>query len=306
MPTELDIYHQLLKATKHTILFQQKWWLDTVLGEKNWQFKQWKNKDGELVGQIIPLEKKWGFQFSRTPKLTPYLPLLGNWNAEDLEKAIENISDFDECNIALPPSSNEIIANFEIEDGIHLSKRKTHLLSLENTETALWHGLSHQRKRHLKKANKNLSFTTDELDLHHFILHHQKAFGKKGNPYPFSLAFLEKIIVAGRKNKALFTEQAFFEGKLIGQIVCFYDEHTAYYLLGSIDRDFAAQNPMTALMFHALHTAKNLGLKTFDFEGSSDAGIARFFSEFGSEAQDYFVLSKIKNPIWKLKKKWMG
>lgn len=306
MPTELDIFHQLLNTSKPSILFQQKWWLDAVLGENNWQFKSWKNKNDELVGQIIPIEKKWGFQFSRTPKLTPYLPLLGNWNTEDLEKAIANISDFDEWNIALPPNSNETIANIKFENGIILTKRKTHLLSLQSTETELWQGLSQQRKRHLKKTDKNLSFKVDELDLHHFILHHQKAFEKKGNPYPFSLSFLEKIIEAGRKNKAVFSEQAFFEGKLTGQIVCFYDEQTAYYLLGSIDRDFAQQNPMTALMFHALLKAKNLGLKTFDFEGSSDAGIARFFSEFGSQAEDYFVLSKIKNPIWQLKKKWLG
>lgn len=306
MLTDLNLFLQASKASQHSILFQQKWWLDVVMGEDNWQFISWRNKNSELVGQIIPIEKKWMFQFSRMPKLTPYLPLLGKWEIEDLKKAIENVVHYDEWNIALLPRSNDTIANLELNDGIILTKRKTHLLSLKNTETELWQGMSQQRKRHLKKANKNLTFRADEIDLHHFIKHHKKAFEQKGNPYPFSFTFLEKIIAAGRQNKAIFTEQAFFEEKLIGQIVCFYDNQMAYYLLGSIDRDFANQNPMTALMFHAILKAKKLGLEIFDFEGSSDAGIARFFSEFGSQEQDYFVLSKIKNPIWKLKKKWLG
>ncbi len=44
-----------------------------------------------------------------------------------------------------------------------------------------------------------------------------------------------------------------------------------------------------------------MGLRTFDFEGSMDEGVERFFRTFGGERALYMVLHKNDSLLWKVK-----
>lgn len=297
---------QALSQNNPERLFQTSWWLDIVCGVQQWKRMELPSTELKPVSIIIPDEKKWGFRFSRTPRLSPYLPPSRLITSKELKTYIQLLQSYDEWLIALSPEFNELIEGLEQENDFEIKKMRTFILSLNQTKEAIQAGLSRQRKRHIKNARKQLRFQNDQIELKHFILHHQKAFEGKGKTYPYDLEFLSKLIEEAQKNQAVFLRQAYYNNILIGQIACFYDQQTMYYLLGSFDREYASQNPMSVLMYDSILKAKELGLSTFDFEGSNDEGIARFFSEFGGDAVDYYVLSQINNPIWKLKKKWLG
>jgi lipid II:glycine glycyltransferase (peptidoglycan interpeptide bridge formation enzyme) len=60
---------------------------------------------------------------------------------------------------------------------------------------------------------------------------------------------------------------------------------------------------MSALLWHAILEAKRKGNQWFDFEGSMDPGVERFFRNFGARRELYMVLRKNRSLLWKLVEK---
>ena len=63
---------------------------------------------------------------------------------------------------------------------------------------------------------------------------------------------------------------------------------------------------MPCLLWHAIKHAKTLGCTTFDFEGSMDPGVERFFRTFGATRKMYLQLTKNTSKVWKLKELLRG
>jgi hypothetical protein len=57
---------------------------------------------------------------------------------------------------------------------------------------------------------------------------------------------------------------------------------------------------MSALLWHCIRQAKARGNRVFDFEGSMDAGVERFFRAFGARRELYLVLKRDGHWFWKL------
>lgn len=280
------------------LLFHQSWWLDAVCGAKNWDCIFLENEAG-----VFPFfkEKKLKFTLIRPPKLTAYLPpILTDQKIDFLKEISEKLKPYAEFSFTTP-------AHFHLgaqdTTPFQIYKRRTYILSLKDKPEEIFGRYSSQRKRHIRKAESSLQFSENKFDTSLFIEHHQAAFSKKNKIYPFDYSFIEKIISEGKKNNAVHCIQAQYQDKVIAQIACFFDRHTMYYLLGSFDPEYKKQNAMTALMHRCILKAMAQGLTRFDFEGSSDPGIATFFSQFGSQESFYNVCSHESNFIWKLIKK---
>lgn len=291
-------YRRVWAARPDALLFHQDWWLDTVCGKDNWSFVVSENEEA-----VLPycFEKKWGFMLIRPPKLTPYLPIIGKKdNPNTLCELIQKLPRCAEFMMIAPPG-NEIKLNNRLISGTILH-RPTYILSL--AQKNLLDGYSSQRKRHIKKAEKYLQFVENQFDVEHFIFHHKQSFERKSDIYPYNKELVDKIVSAAQAQQAAYTIQAYLNEQLIAQIACFYDRHTMYYLLGTFDIRYKQYNPMSALMHRCITFARSIGLKQFDFEGSSDPGIASFFGQFGGKELYTNIYTALYNPLWKVIKRF--
>ena len=76
-----------------------------------------------------------------------------------------------------------------------------------------------------------------------------------------------------------------------------FDTNTCYYLLGGVNKQSGVQGVNNLLVQKSIEKAKDLGCKTFDFEGSMLKGVEKFFRSFGPELVPYFTVNKASLPL---------
>lgn len=70
------------------------------------------------------------------------------------------------------------------------------------------------------------------------------------------------------------------------------DQETMYYLMGARSENLSDSSIGSSLIWSGIKKAKEMGLKTFDFEGSMIPEIERFFRGFGGEITPYYSVNK--------------
>jgi GNAT superfamily N-acetyltransferase len=92
------------------------------------------------------------------------------------------------------------------------------------------------------------------------------------------------------------------EGEIVaGGIFIPYMERL-YYLAGAVSPEHRNSGVMSALLLAAMRKGKAAGLRLFDFEGSMNPGIARFFKGLGGKEKEYicFEYQRYSLPqLWK-------
>jgi lipid II:glycine glycyltransferase (peptidoglycan interpeptide bridge formation enzyme) len=93
---------------------------------------------------------------------------------------------------------------------------------------------------------------------------------------------------------------AYEGGQLQAAIWNVWDASRSYYLMGGKNPDSENYRAMSALLWHCIKEAKRRGNRFFDFEGSMDGGVERFFRSFGGMRQLYMILRRDEHWLWKL------
>jgi CelD/BcsL family acetyltransferase involved in cellulose biosynthesis len=182
---------------------------------------------------------------------------------------------------------------------VKTAHRITYLLDLSLGEELLFKGLSPTRRNIVRKATRELpELDVASADYKGFAKLHQANFQSKGLRYFYPAGFLEKVVsVASTQGfGALFTAPG-------AGVFIVYDHATAYLLLTAMDRKLAHSGAVSLLLWRALCYSVQLGLSRFDFEGSSDPGIALFFRSFGGQEVPYQVFEASPSLLWRLKKR---
>ncbi len=94
-----------------------------------------------------------------------------------------------------------------------------------------------------------------------------------------------------------FSMAAIKNNELLGVVFCIYDKNNCYYLLGGVNKNSGVQGVNNLLVQKSIEKAKDLGCKTFDFEGSMLKGVEKFFRSFGPELVPFYTVNKAKLPI---------
>jgi hypothetical protein len=100
---------------------------------------------------------------------------------------------------------------------------------------------------------------------------------------------------ADEGNSYAFT--AHCEGRAIAACFVVHDQRTAYYLMGGYDERAGHHAAGPAAMFAAIRHAREMGLETFDFEGSVIPPIERYFRGFGGRLTPYLTVNRAWLPI---------
>jgi hypothetical protein len=89
-----------------------------------------------------------------------------------------------------------------------------------------------------------------------------------------------------------FSFGSFLDGKCILAYFCIHHGKEAFYLLGGYDSTVKHIGAGPLAMNACIEHAKKLGIEVFDFEGSMEPSIEKYFKEFGGEKKLYPCFEK--------------
>ena len=166
----------------------------------------------------------------------------------------------------------------------------------------MWANLSSEKRKSLNKAEKDkleISETKDYEKVYELVL---KSLSR--NDLLKNTGIIKNILFSFAKPENAYAFTASNNGIAIGTSFCLIYKDTALYLFGGFDSDNKHHGAGVSCMWQSILKAKALGLKYFDFEGSMNENIERYFREFGGELVSYSCVEKIKpalNAVMKLK-----
>jgi hypothetical protein len=308
------------KYVSHPLLAQlpvffQPWWLDIV--SDNWHVAL-AERDGRLAG-VWPyaVDRKLGFRIIRNPLLTPYLgPFffypddLSDNEREQVEQEVFNtlwqqIPSWDSFDLETTTSFAN--SRLFIQKGFSCIPKITYENDLAAGETQLFKAMHSNHRNLIRQAESRHEIVTGEAYIPGLLQLHKATFHRKNKPYPFDPGITEALI---RESIARGAGQLFAAkdtgNNITANIFTVWDREKMYLLLSTTDPETAHPGAVRLLIWHAMKTAQQKGIRIFDFEGSMDPGIAAFFSRFGGTGKTYLCLTKHQSLLWKWKKALLG
>jgi len=245
---------------------------------------------------IFPLtsRKKYGFRYLFQP---PYTQQLGVFSKEIPDAPV--VSNF----LASIPglfrlAEIQLHHSNKISKGdFKISERVTHLLDLAKNYGELQKKYSESVKRNLKRAQQNGLQITKEFKTAALTDLFKSNRGKEietltENDY----RILEKLVEEGDKRNLITRLGIEINGKLEAGAIFMQSNHEYIFLFSATSDHAKETGAMTFIIdtFIRSHSSSTLQL---DFEGSMDAGLARFYKSFGSEEVVYLQIRKNNLPL---------
>lgn len=292
--------------TRHGLLFNSAPWLKNYPAKNIFQCAILNNNNDVIGCFNYYIFKKTVFSFVITPPFSPNIDLFyinpsdsvvgKNSFNKDLGEALAVYFDalnVSYININLP----ETIIDTQpfIWKGYTSRGRFSYMINLKNSEEELWNNLSSEKRKSIKKAVKDgliIEQSTDYELIYSLIIKslERNSLSKnreiiKNILFSFANAVNSYGFVARRNNHA------------IGATFCIISRGKAIYLFGGFDADNKHHGAGVSCMWQSILKAKESGLTHFDFEGSMDPKIERYFREFGGELISYFSVLKVSNAV---------
>ncbi len=300
----LDVFCE--KAEPLIGVFASKKWL-SVYGDSLTVIGIYKDEH-QLIGGFYYLNTiKYGFKFIKLPPYTPHCGLFFNSDGKNNSTVInfskeimtEICSYFIEQKSALTilafPSN---IIDFQpfIWNKFKVIPNYTYRINLENSIDNIKSNFDSKNRNAINKAIKEEVIVTENSlskeDLFQFFMNALNT--TDANIYELEL---KNVFMKFSDDTNSFSVVAKKENNLLGVVFCVFDKNNCYYLLGGVDKKSGIQGINNVLVQKSIEKAKELGCKTFDFEGSMLKGVEKFFRSFGPELVPYFTINKAKLPL---------
>ena len=291
-------------------VFSRCWWLDAVCNHPD----EWDvvlTMKGDQVTGIWPylISERLTIAMMRNPRLTPYFsphvfypPDIKDSNRDSyeydvLEQLLEALPNADVWRLSLQPGLKQ--AGLFRRAGLKIEVQQTFLCSLADEEAALFRQFKEPLRRNIRAAEKALTITA-EPELVGLLYEFQKAtLTQKRVAQAYTQAHMQALLDACVAQDAG-TLWVAREGSTIQAIIWnVWDAETSYYFMGGKNPATDNYNAMSALLWHCIREAKARGNRHFDFEGSMDSGVERFFRAFGAQRELYLVLKRDGHWLWR-------
>lgn len=292
-------------------VFAQCWWLNAVCDSPDdWDVAV--TMKGDQITGIWPffLSERMSISMMRNPKLTPYLgPHIffppdikeGNrdsYEYEAMEGLLDSLPNADVWRLSMAPGIKQ--AGLFRRSGLKIEVQQTFLCSLQEDEEILFQHFKEPLRRNLRAADKVLTITA-EPELIGQLYEFQKAtLSEKRIAQPYTGAHMRVLLDACIAHDAGTLWAAREGGEVQAIIWNVWDAERSYYFMGGKNPVTDNYKAMSVLLWHCIRQAKARGNKLFDFEGSMDAGVERFFRTFGAKRELYLVLKRDGHWLWKL------
>lgn len=186
----------------------------------------------------------------------------------------------------------------------NLFRKKTYFLDLQKSYQEILASYSTNRKRDLKKARKYRQTITESTDLGPLISIFKEYTAKKIKgirAYQYELIRSSLLQQLNSNIGELYYVE--YEGEPISAVFITKFKNKIVFLFGAHAEKALELRSSTLVLDHILH--KYAGQPyVFDFEGSDDPKLARFYSSFGAREVSFYGFSKNELPFFvKLVKK---
>lgn len=310
MPTHQPKYRTFAQAAPLP-LFAQPWWLDIVCPQ-GWEAAI-TEKGGTITG-IWPyaLRRKFGVSFLRTPVLTPYAgPVVffpgdlkesnrDGFEHDVLSQLLPQLPQADVWHLSMPPGLKQ--AGLFASYGLSISARQTFLLDLSLPEEVLFQQFKESLRRSIRQAQHQYIISDEPALLPQLHQFHKNTLKGKNTSQLHNEKMLEQLMRAAveKKQSRLYAAHD-LKGELQALLWNAWDGERSYYLMGARSPESESHRAMSLLLWQAIQDAQARGNLYFDFEGSMDPGVERFFRKFGARRELYLVLKKEDSWLWRLK-----
>ncbi len=183
---------------------------------------------------------------------------------------------------------SEYFANEKIKD-LKIKWNHTYVLDLSKTEDvqSLYAPKRRQQIRRAIKDGLQIKQITDMQVVFDLV---KKTFIRQGKS--IDEAFMKKILFEYANKKNSFAFASVLDEKYCVVYFCIYHNKEAYYLLGGYDESIKHIGAGPLAMSACIEHAKKLGIETYDFEGSMESSIEKYFKEFGGTKKQYLCFEK--------------
>ena len=292
-------------ALRHGTLFNRWDWLE-LFGDRMQALGLF-DEGGTLVGGLsIFQERRLGLRIWRRAPFTPscgpfFAPKAQNPVAilEERRAALDAMADHVEreapaiCMLPLDRRIQDVLPFFW--RGFKVVPNYTYLLDLAPAPEELLKNMSPERRKNIGKAGRDGLVVRAETDLR---VVRELVLGTFRRQEKFvDEPCLDAVLFRYAKPSNSFAFVTCRDEMPIAACFVVHDGQTAYYLLGGYHAAERHHGAGAAAMFAAIRHARDLGLKTFDFEGSVIPAIERYFRGFGGQATPYFTINKAWLPI---------
>lgn len=273
------------------------------------------NNNNDIIGCFVYYQfKKTLFSFAISPPYCPHIDLfyinpsasVVGKNSFTKDVLSEVAAYFD----ALGASGVDINLPDHVVDtqpftwrGYASRTRYSYLLNLSLSQEQLWYNLSSEKRKSINKAVKDgleIVQTQDLQLVYPLILQSLQRNGQDKNT-----AIIKNILFSYASTANSFAFVAHHNGSPIGASFCVIHQNKVVYLFGGFDAGNKHHGAGVSCMWQSILKAKNLGLAWFDFEGSMNPAIERYFREFGGNLVPFYNLRKTR-PLLKFLMKLKG
>lgn len=308
----IDI-QQLNEAARRQVeragVFASAAWLDVYEGRN--KLAGIYNDNEELIGtfQLFAFSK-YGFKVIINPPFMPHVNLQ-YINPAQSPSAIHSFNKQlmqDMADFLLSTGAHYIKLNFagSVVDTqaftwkkFSVSNRFTYVLDLSLDEETLHSRLSPEKRKSLRKAEKDgitVEDTQDYQAVFGLIRQSLQRSGKFANE-----AIIRRLILQfSNPHNALAFVAKDSEGRAIAAAYCICTARKAYYLFGGFDEGNKHHGAGVSCMWACIKKAKALGLEEYDFEGSMVPEIEKYFREFGGDLRPLQEISYKRFPYKQL------
>lgn len=311
MNQDLMAYRQWAGGQPGLPLFHQPWWLDRM--GPGWKVALYR-REKQIQG-VWPyyVRRRSGMEQCVNPPFTPYL---GPWIPWPPDSSPGQRSAWESRAVAalwarIPRNRYSLMGFCPGVYPLSLIQsrpwrgiwRQTYVLDLSQQEEKIREGMSVNLRRKLKKNwIGEILEPRDAWDT--FWDFRSRALREKGVNPGEAPEHIQELWDEGRRRNQMQWLGAHDGNQWMALVWIAWDLHRAYYLGGARNPRVPEGNALSHLLWRAIQMARSRGQQIFDFEGSMDPGVERFFQSFGAQKQPYMVLHR-PGPLWWETGRWI-
>jgi FixJ family two-component response regulator len=296
--------HHVKSGAEH-LLFHEPWWLSAAT---DGHYEESVVKHGsDVVGRLpYVITHRGPFQIVRMP---PFTHLLGpvvdagvgkpqtrlTRRLSITRELIDQLSPHSHFRQCLDPSLNDGLA---IADGLAFQDRGftvtpqyTFQVDCRKSSEELWAAMHFKTRQHIRRAEEKYLVRGVD-DPQYFIKFYQQNIRALGIVNRFEHKNFPTLFSECHSRGCGEILAAFApDGSPVAMTYLVWSNSTMYYLLSTRARDKADNGSVNLLLWSAIKQGGQLGL-TFDLDGVSTSGTARFLSGFGGEIKTRLVIQR--------------
>jgi len=299
---------RLVTFLKGAPIFHQPNWLEVATNGSYDYAVAWR---GDEVAAVLPyrIKHKWGHTLSKMPEVTPYLgPWFRSCSAKYANRLGEEKDLVNELLASLPEfahfhqSFHPLITNWMPFHwkGFSQSAHITYWIDDTSDPDRMLSNTRDNIRTDMKKAKKSVEVR--ELDDFQLVLNmHKKTLARQGKSLQHTDEFMSRLDAAAQTASSRKIFGAFDTQNRCHAVAYFlWDRHAVYYYTSGADTELRNSGAGTLLIWNGILLANQLGLG-FDFEGSMNESIDRFFRAFGGRQISVPTIQKTRSLLFFLK-----